>query len=107
VEGEAPEPQGLHVPAHTRSVTVAACRHADRTAQVSTHTLVLMQLLPDGPGVLGPRLPRLRLSLQSDAYCRRRLGEWLEQQQAEVPTDQLAVVQQWRPTFKRQLRLKV
>jgi hypothetical protein len=47
------------------------------------------------------------LSLQSDAYCRRRLAEWLEQQQAEVPTDQLAVVQQWWPTFKRQLRLKV
>jgi hypothetical protein len=32
---------------------VAACRHADRTAQVSDHTLVLMQLLPDGPGVAG------------------------------------------------------
>jgi hypothetical protein len=35
------------------------------------------------------------------------LAAWLEQQQSEVPTDQLAVVQQWWPNFKRQLRLKV
>jgi len=65
----------------------------------------MLQLTPLGPGVLGPELPRLRMSFQADPHCRDSLAAWLEAQHAQVPSDQLVVVHQWCPRFKRELRL--
>jgi hypothetical protein len=83
---------------------VAACRIADSTPSVSDHAPVIMQLLPSGPGVLGPGLRSVRLSMQSDAHCRRQLEEWIEAQQ--VPEDPTALMQWW-PQFTHQLEAKV
>ena len=42
---------------------VVSVKHADQQPSISDHTPVVMQLLPWGPGVLGPGLPKLRLPL--------------------------------------------
>lgn len=85
---------------------VASVKHADRQPSISDHTPVVMQLLPSGPGVLGPGLPKLRLSLQGDRQCEQQLAAWLTEQEAAMPADDLSVVGWWSG-FKQRLRLKV
>lgn len=75
-------------------------------APVNDHIPAVLQLLPSGPGVMGPGLPKLKLSMQSDGYCRGQLAAWLEEQLTACPEDQHAAVQWW-PSFERMLRLKV
>jgi hypothetical protein len=84
---------------------VAACRLEECQPSLSDHIQVVLQLLPHGPGVMGPGLRRLRLTCQSDTYCPQQLATWLSTQQ--VPQDPVAVVEQWWPAFKHILRLKV
>jgi hypothetical protein len=47
----------------------------------------------------------MRLSLQSEQYCREQLSDWIAAQQ--VPEDPAVLVGQWWPKFKRELHLKV
>lgn len=84
---------------------MVACTHADQAPAVSDHCPVFVQLLPAHTGVLGPGLPRLRLSLQPDAHCRQCLRDWLTSQQPPAAADEL--VDSWWPTFTARLRDKV
>ena len=84
---------------------LVACRHEDKCAALSDHSLVMAQLQPRGPGVMGPGLRRLRLSFQAAAACRSAMQRWLVSQQP--PADATAVVTQWWPAFKQQLAAKI
>ena len=86
---------------------VVSARHADQLPSVSDHTPVVVQLLPGQPGVFGPGLPRLRMSLLCDPQCQQDLADWLTAQAASMPTDPLVLVQQWWLPFKDNLRTKV
>jgi hypothetical protein len=65
-----------------------------------------MQLLAAGPGVLGPGLPKLHLSLQGDPQCQQQLADWLFVEDLTMPSDALAMVVGW-PAFKDRLCRKV
>lgn len=84
---------------------LVACRHEDKCAAISDHALVMAQLQPRGPGVLGPGLKRLRMSFQANAACRSAMQQWLVSQQP--PADAASVISQWWPAFKRQLAAKM
>lgn len=83
---------------------LVACRHEDKCAALSDHTLVMAQLQPRGPGVLGPGLQRMRLYFQANAECRSAMQQWLVSQQP--PANPIEVITQWWPAFKQQLSNK-
>ena len=84
---------------------VVACSIADHLPAVSDHSAVVVQLLPAHVGAVGPGLPRLRLTLQSDPVCRQTLHAWLALQQP--PDSPEMVLDAWWPAFKQQLQQQV
>ena len=85
---------------------VVSVRHADQRPPISDHTPVVLQLLPAGPGMMGPGLPKLRLSMLGVLQCEQQLAAWLLAEEAAMPSDQAAIIVWWG-NFKRRLQRKV
>ena len=89
------------------SAQAAACWHADRQPSISDHYAVVMQLLPNGRGALGPGLRRLRLLFLADRACKASMQDWLLDQAQQMPSDAGPMLDNWFPGFMLQVSAKV